>query len=125
MQHLLRSYMYLARTTPNIDVLIKPLEETIRKVFLPNLTGQNPFNDIERDLLALPARLGGLGSFDPSKKSVLQYSMCETISDLLVRLILDQSETFTLEVDEAQSRTRNNARKFHRQHEARTAEDLK
>ena len=118
-------WMYLARTTPNIDVLIKPLEETIRKVFLPNLTGQNPFNDIERDLLALPTHLGGLGIFDPCKKSVLQYSMCETISAPLVCLILDQSETFILEVDKAQSRMRNNARKFHRQHEARTAEDLK
>ena len=52
---------YLARTTPNIADLIKPLEETIRKVFLPNLTGQNAFNDMERDMLALPARLGGLG----------------------------------------------------------------
>ena len=68
-------WMYLPRTTPNIYVLIKPLEETIIKVFLPNLTGQNPFNDIERDLLALPARLGGLGIFDPCKKSVLQYSV--------------------------------------------------
>ena len=118
-------WMYLARTTPNINVLIKPKEETIRKVFLPNLTGQNPFNDIERDLLALPARLGGLGIFDPCKKSVLQYSMCETILAPLVHQILDQSETFTLEVDEAQSRMRNNAQNFHRQHEARAAEDLK
>ena len=53
-------WTYLARTTPNIEYLIKPLEETIRKVFLPNLTGQNAFNDMERDLLALPARLGDL-----------------------------------------------------------------
>ena len=30
---------FLARTTPNINDLIKPLEEPIRKVFLPNLTG--------------------------------------------------------------------------------------
>ena len=51
--------------------------------------------------------------------------MCETISAPLVRLILDQSESFILEVDEAQSRMRINARKFHRQHETRTAEDLK
>ena len=39
----------------------------------PNLTGQNPFNDIERDLLALPARLGGLGIFDPCKKCVTVF----------------------------------------------------
>ena len=103
----------------------KPLEDTIRKVFLPNLTGQNAFNDTERDLLALPARLGGLGIFDPCKKSTLHYSTCETISAPLVRLILDQAEAYTPEVKAAQARSRNNARKFHRQLEARTANDLK
>lgn len=34
-------WMYLARTTPNIEDLIKPLEDSIRNVFLPTLTGQN------------------------------------------------------------------------------------
>ena len=118
-------WTYLARTTPNTEDLIKPLEDTIRKVLLPNLTGQNAFNDTERDLLALPARLGGLGIFDPCKKSTLHYSTCETISAPLVRLILDQAEAYTPEVKAAQARLRNNARKFHRQLEARTANDLK
>ena len=118
-------WTYLARTTPNIEELIKPLEETIRKVFLPNLTGRNAFNDTERDLLALPARLGGLGIFDPGKKSTLHYSTCETITAPLVRLILDQTEAYAPEVKADQTRRRNNARKFHRQLEARTANDLK
>ena len=43
-------WTYLARTTPNIEDLIKPLEETIRKVFLPNLTGQNAFNNMGEGL---------------------------------------------------------------------------
>ena len=95
--------MYLARNTriPNIDVLIKPLEETRRKFILPNMTGQNPFNDIERDSQALPVPLGGLGIFDACKKSVLHYSMCEIISAPLVCLILDQFETFISKVDKA------------------------
>ena len=102
-------WTYLARTTPNIANLIKPLEETIRKVFLPNLTGQNAFSDTERELLALPARLGELGIFDPSKKSTLHYSVCETISAPLVHLILDQSRVYAPEVKEAQTRMRHNA----------------
>ena len=73
-------------------------------------------------MLALPARLGGL---DPCRTSALHYSTCETISAPLVRLILDQSETYAPEIKEAQARMRNNARKFHRQYEARTANDLK
>ena len=76
-------------------------------------------------MLALPARLGGLGILDPCRTSALHYSTCETISAPLVRLILDQSETYAPEIKEAQARMRNNARKFHRQYEARTANDLK
>ena len=64
------------------------LKKNIRKVFLTNLTGQNAFSDTERELLALPDRLGGLGIFDPTKKSTLHYSTCETISAPLVHLIL-------------------------------------
>ena len=48
-----------------------------------------------------------------------------TISAPLVRLILNQSETYAPEVKEAQAKMRNNARKFDRQYEARTANDLK
>ena len=118
-------WTYLARTTPNIETLLKPLEETIRKVFLPNLTGQVSFNDIMRDLLALPARLGGLGIFDPCKKSTRHYSSCETISEPLVGLILDQAEALTPEVIADQERMRKNARKVSRQYETRSANELK
>jgi hypothetical protein len=79
----------------------------------------------ERDLLALPARLGGLGIIDPSKKSGLHYSASKIITAPLVRLIIDQSEAYAPEVKAAQTRMKNNARKFHRQFEVRTANDLK
>ena len=51
--------------------------------------------------------------------------MCETISAPLVRLIQDQAEAYASEVKAAQTRMRNNARKFQRQYEARAASDLK
>ena len=88
-----------------------------RKEFLPNLTGQIAFSDAERDMLALPAHLGGLGVSDPCKKSMLHYSMCKTISAPLLCLILEQSEAYALEVKEAQARMGNNAQKFHRLYE--------
>ena len=46
-----------------------PLETIIQTRFLPNLTGQPSFSDVERKLFALPARLGGLGVVDPSQYS--------------------------------------------------------
>ena len=61
---------------PTFRDLFKPLEEATRKVFLPNLTDQKEFNGNERDLLALPAHLGGLGITDPCKKSAIHYSTC-------------------------------------------------
>ena len=118
-------WTYLARTTPHIEDLIKPLEETIKKVFLPNLTGRNAFNSTEREMLALPARLGGLGISDPSKKCAIHYSTCETISAPLVHLILDQSEEYTQDVKAEQTRLRKSIRKSHRQNEVNTAIDLK
>ena len=67
-------WTYLARTTPHLECLLEPLEEAMRKVFLPNVMGRNAVNDTERDLLALPARLGGIGVTNPCKKcSTLLY----------------------------------------------------
>ncbi len=45
-------WKYLTRTIPDIEDLFKPLEEAIRMRFLPALTGQNAFNDVDRDLMA-------------------------------------------------------------------------
>ena len=47
---------YLSRTIPNISDHLVPLEVSIRTKLIPALTGR-PHN--ERDLLALPVRLGG------------------------------------------------------------------
>ena len=77
-------WTYLARTTPNIVELIKPLEETIRKVLLPNLTGQNQRHQKEFIGITSVSRwsqcLGGLCILDPCKKSAIHYSTCQKIS---------------------------------------------
>ena len=59
-------WTYLARTIPNIADLFKPLEDVIHQRFLPAITGQNAFNDDNRDLMALPSCLGGLGIVIPT-----------------------------------------------------------
>ena len=46
------------RCIPNIRTFLAPLETIILTRFLLNLTGQPSFNDAERKLFALPARLG-------------------------------------------------------------------
>ena len=75
MQHmhdLLSQWNYLFRvtdwgapdTSTSTDIL-KPLENAIRTLLIPALSGQSPPNEQIRDMLALPARLGGLGLINP------------------------------------------------------------
>ena len=52
---------YLLRTIPDISDLLTPLEKVIHQTFIPVLTGRPPPSKHECDLLALLARLGGLG----------------------------------------------------------------
>ena len=58
---LLSKWTYLLRTVPDVSKLLHPVEEAIRHSFLPALTGRTGLNDMERNLLELPVRLGGLG----------------------------------------------------------------
>ena len=60
---------YLLRTIPDISDLIAPLEKVIHQTFIPALTGRPPPSKHECDLLALPARLGGLGLTNPTTLS--------------------------------------------------------
>ena len=118
-------WAYIARTIPNVENLFKPLEEVIRKQFLPSVTGQNAFGENERDLLALPSRLGGLGIPDPSKQAAPQHAACRNITAPLVELIVSQSEVYDPETKAAQTRAKNRTRYFHRQQQARAAAELK
>ncbi len=99
---LLSKWTYLARTTPDIKALLEPLEEVIRHKLLPALTGEEAFSDPIRDLMALPARLGGMGVFDPSKRSTNHYLNSKSITAPLTTLILQQSATCSQETERTQ-----------------------
>ena len=74
--------------------------------------------------MALPARHGGLGIANPCETSPGQFTMSMSISAPLVSLILDQSDIYESTMKQEQARLRNNAKKFRRQMEARTASEL-
>ena len=87
-RHGLRSeWNFLARTTPDIAHLLQSLENVIQKSFLPALTGRNAPSTEERDLLALPARLGGLGIINPTtleQEYVHSTLISRPLSDLII-----------------------------------------
>ena len=122
---LISKWTYLARTIPDIEDLLQPLENTIRQQFLPSLTGQTAFNDLNRDLLALSTRLGGLGIVNPSCQATAHNRASTQITAPLVALILQQSHTLTPETKNKQLCARKEARTLRRQYESATASELK
>ena len=64
--------------------------------FLPTLTGKCVFGDLERQLLSLPSRLGGLGIINPCVSSVAQFDSSQKVTGLLVSLLIEQIAEFTV-----------------------------
>ena len=62
-------WSFLSRTIPDIADLLYPLEEATQQHLIPALTGRPPCSREERDLLALPVRLGGMGITNPVSTS--------------------------------------------------------
>ena len=91
---------YVLRTIPNITELLTPLEEAIRHRLIPAITGRSTMSDTERDVLALPCRLGGLEIINLVKSSVLQYECSEVITASLVKLISSDSDFSQYTLDE-------------------------
>ena len=55
------TWSFLTWTTSSICHLLRGIEDIIRTNLLPALTGRPPLNNIEKDLLCLPAQFGGIG----------------------------------------------------------------
>ena len=90
-------WTYISRTISEIQHLLQPLERAIHQHFIPALTGREACSALERDLLALPTRLGGMGLANPMFNSshAFQASLCITAP--LVALIASQDLHQTVE----------------------------
>ena len=108
-------WTYLSRTTPDISEHLEPLE----------MTGRLPPSDTERELLALPARLGGIGLHNPSKRSSAEYSASQKITSALKTMILEQSTTYSPEVCENQLKAKGETHKQRRSQQLEAASLLK
>ena len=83
-------WIYLLRTLPDIEDLVEPLERAIADVLIPSITDHHCTTPSERDLLALPVRLGGLGIINPSQDADLQYQASMKTTAPLVEKIVSQ-----------------------------------
>ena len=79
------------RTIPDIMDYLRPLEDAIRNQLIPALTEQHFVNDVERELLGLPARLGGLGIANPCDDAVHEFDNSMKLTANLTTAIVNQS----------------------------------
>ena len=77
-------WTFLQRTIPDISYLLQPLEDTIQQHLIPDLTGQPPCSREERELLALPVRLGGMGLANPATMSEHSFASSMKLTSPLV-----------------------------------------
>ena len=118
-------WTYLCRTMPDIDQLLLPLEKAIRTKLLPALTGRTPPNDLVRDLLALPARLGGMAIPSPTQDAQQQYLNSCDITEVLTNAIVNQTFTYPDCIIDAQLQAKAKAHKSKQQRITNESELLK
>ena len=118
-------WSYLSRTQPSLSNHFEDLENTIRSEFIPTLTGTPPPHDSDRELFALPARLGGLGLRNPARNCDLEYSASKLISEPLVKLIVRQQDEYLYECLADQMTAKLTILQQRRQQAAQAAEHLK
>ena len=83
-------WTYFLRTLPDIQDLLEPLENAISKILIPAIT-EHICSRLDRDILALPVRLGGLGMTNPCLEAHLEQSSSVKVTTPLVRQIVAQS----------------------------------
>ena len=88
-------WSFLQRTIPNIKEYFEPLEDIMREKFIPAVIGR-PVNDVERRLLALPVRFGGLGIQNPVSSADIEFHNSVTITKNLSSLIEAQKQDLEL-----------------------------
>ena len=81
MQH---RWTYFLRTLPDIAELREPLKRAINEVLIPAVT-YHTVTKVERDLLAYPVRMGGLGFTEPVVSSSSEYEASIKVTNPLVR----------------------------------------
>ena len=103
-------FTYYVRTIPNIAHLLKPIEDIITSDLLPQILGFE-ISLLDREIFALPTRLGGLGIPTLTTEADFEYNASKTLSAPLAALIVTQNmfalpdeETLIMEVSSVSPR---------------------
>ena len=76
-------WRFLQRTIPNTK------EQTIRDKLIPAIIGRT-VNDLERNIMSLPVRLGGMGIQKPTDTADIEFRNSSIVTRNLTDLIIRQ-----------------------------------
>ena len=116
-------YTYIMRTVPEISAILKPLDKAIDN-FITVLFQGYLFNEDERALLSLPARLGGMGFIIPSETCRQQYQNSRQITAATTEKVKYGENIFSRN-DKESTKIKTNIKNNKRKNDADQLEDLK
>ena len=82
-------WTYFLRTLPNIEDLLKPLERAISEVLIPSMVDHKS-TELERDILSLPVRLGGLGFTNRTQSANAKFQASVNVTAPIAERIMSQ-----------------------------------
>jgi hypothetical protein len=92
-----KRWNYVCRTTPDIGELLKPLENVIKETFLPAIIGKSFIDDIFRDMITLPSKMGGMSIPDVTEVSDREYMNSLRATNQLINAIIQQEHVLNLD----------------------------
>ena len=82
-------WCFLQRTIPDTREYFEPIEDAIRDLLIPAIIGRR-VNDLERRIISLPVRMGGLGIQNPMLTAEVEFHNSSIITRNLSRIIENQ-----------------------------------
>ncbi len=97
-------WSFVQRTISGIEDLFQPLEDAIREKLIPAVVGRK-VSDLERRILALPVRYGGIGLLNPVETAEIEYETSVATTENLTEIIYNQERNFD-NLDETKAKSR-------------------
>ena len=94
-----KRWNFVCRTTPDISEHLHHLEYHIKETFIPSIIGKMFVPDYIRDIISLPAKMGGLGILDCTKTANLEYQNSIDATEQLTEAIYNQNLLFDQDVE--------------------------
>jgi hypothetical protein len=88
-------WAFLQRSIPHTKNAFIPLETIIRQQFIPALLGGRLVSDIEREMISLPGKFGGLAIDNAMMMSDERYADSVSLTEPLIKLITEQEIHFS------------------------------